>query len=102
MPDTETAHDALYPLEVTVVCEGVPLLATVTLVQYGCGEKVTINVVVAAAGADSTVHGADAMSTPLHNTPDAGTEDWLEVAKIFLESQYRAHSAPVSAAYMAY
>jgi len=98
----ETEHDALYPLETIVVCDGVPLLATVTLVQYGWGEKVTINVVVAAVGADSIVHGAKAMSILLHSTPDDGTEDWLEVAKVFLESQYRAHSAPVSAAYMAY
>ena len=102
----------MYPFEVIVVCVGMPLFATVTLAQYGWGKKVTVKVVVAAVRVDTTV---GATSTLLHSMPDGGVTDWLEVAKALpaappvqyglsehLRSQYSAHSAPVSAAYIAY
>src|SRR3990167_6901999 len=97
-----------------VVCVWMPLLATVTLAQYGCGKKVTVNVVVAAVRTGVTAHGADATSMPLHRTSLTGVTDCVDVAKalpaaaplvqresVHFKSQYRAHSAPVSAAYIA-
>jgi len=72
VPAAAGGHAVLYPFEVIIVWDGLPLFSTLTLAQYGCGKKVTVKVVVAAV---IIVVFTGATSTPLHTIPEDGVTE---------------------------